>query len=169
MEKILYFQFLLILSTYAIVTDYSSFLPEPPVSKNFRPREEFYAPILKRIHPEITFYVTQQGGDEEPFTGEFLDHTEKGSYLCIICDKKLFHSNYKFDNKSGYAAFKVGTMNVVDLMQDDGPMEKRNHATCVNCGSHLGYKVDSKFEGLKVYQINSASLKFMKVQQIPDH
>ena len=45
--------------------------------------------LKERLTPE-QFYVTQERGTERPFTGEYWNHKEKGTYHCIVCDEKLF-------------------------------------------------------------------------------
>ncbi len=50
-----------------------------------------------RALPENTCYVVN-GGTEKPFTGEYWNHKEEGSYICVACDTPLFSSKHKYQS-----------------------------------------------------------------------
>ncbi|MPC81516.1 Peptide methionine sulfoxide reductase MsrB [Portunus trituberculatus] len=41
----------------------------------------------------------------QAFSGEFYDHHEKGTYLCVCCGSELFSSEAKYDSGSGWPSF----------------------------------------------------------------
>ncbi len=43
------------------------------------------AELRDRLTPE-QYQVTQHAGTERPFTGEYHDTTDDGTYHCIVCD-----------------------------------------------------------------------------------
>jgi len=45
--------------------------------------------LKKRLTP-IQYEVTQNKDTEKPFTGEYLNHREKGVYTCVVCGEELF-------------------------------------------------------------------------------
>ncbi|XP_048727306.1 methionine-R-sulfoxide reductase B2, mitochondrial-like isoform X2 [Ostrea edulis] len=58
----------------------------------------------KRLTAE-QYAVTRERKTEEPFSGNYLNHFEKGTYHCICCDVELFSSNAKFDSHCGWPSF----------------------------------------------------------------
>jgi hypothetical protein len=42
------------------------------------------------------YEVTRMKGTEPPFTGEFYDFHEQGTYICVCCGNELFSSEAKF-------------------------------------------------------------------------
>ena len=60
---------------------------------------------LKKELSSESYYVTQENGTEPPFTGQFWDHFENGSYTCICCGETLFQSDAKFDAGCGWPSF----------------------------------------------------------------
>lgn len=45
---------------------------------------------LKKRLTDIQYKVTQEKATEAPWTGEYNDHKEKGTYHCVVCDEELF-------------------------------------------------------------------------------
>lgn len=106
-------------------------------------------------------YIIEHKGTERPFTGEYDDFYESGSYTCRKCNAELYRSADKFDAHCGWPAFDKEVPGAVRHLPDsDG---HRTEVECANCGGHLGHVfMGEGFTPTNArHCINSISMKFV--------
>jgi len=113
--------------------------------------------------------VIEDKETETPFTGEYDNFYEKGTFICKRCNAPLFSSKAKFDAGCGWPSFDEDFPNAIKRLSDsDG---QRTEIECSSCGAHLGHV----FEGENLtnknirHCVNSLSILFIpKGKELPE-
>jgi peptide-methionine (R)-S-oxide reductase len=105
--------------------------------------------------------VIVRKGTEPPFSGEYDDFYDEGTFICRRCNTPLFSSQSKFDAGCGWPAFDDCFPNAVKRLPD--PDGYRTEIECANCGAHLGHEfVGERLTAKNTrHCVNSLSIRFI--------
>ena len=120
-------------------------------------------PSHNQLSPEEKV-VIEYKGTERPFTGEYDNFYENGTYLCRRCNAEVYRSVDKFDAHCGWPAFDKEVEGAVKHLSDPDGM--RIEVECANCGGHLGHVFmgEGFTETNARHCINSISMKFVPTE-----
>ncbi len=126
---------------------------------------------LKKTLTPMQFKVTQESGTEQPFKNEYWDNKKDGIYVDVTTGEPLFSSLDKYDSGTGWPSFTRG-------INDENMKTKldldlgipRTEVRSKSGDSHLGHVFDDgpKDKGGKRFCINSASLKFIPLEEMEE-
>ena len=117
----------------------------------------------RELTPE-QYHVTREKGTERPFSGEYENTKEAGTYVCVACGNPLFRSETKYDSGSGWPSFyEPLSEESVSMESDNRHFMERTEVLCSRCDAHLGHVFDDGPQPTgQRYCMNSVALKLEK-------
>ena len=128
-----------------------------------RPSDE----VLRSRLTSMQYQVTQHAATEPPYRNEYNSEFRPGLYVDIVTGEPLFASSDKFESGCGWPAFtRPVSEDVVVERRDLSHGMDRIEVVSRSGSTHLGHVFQDGPNGGRRYCINSASLKFVPVEEM---
>lgn len=124
---------------------------------------------LKKTLTPLQYQCTQQAATEKPFDNAYWNNKREGIYVDIVSGEPLFSSTDKYDSGTGWPSFTKPIDDTAIVTKPDHELlVERTELRSKRADSHLGHVFDDgpKDKGGKRYCVNSASLKFIPVEEM---
>ena len=113
----------------------------------------------EQLSPE-SFHVLRENGTERPFSSEYHQVGQKGTFFCKGCNAALFDSDAQFDAGCGWPSFdRPAKASFLEERLDRTHGMVRVEVRCSSCDGHLGHLfTDGPTETGNRYCINGVCL-----------
>ena len=114
--------------------------------------------------------MSAKGGTERPFQNEYWNNHRLGIYVDIVSGGPRFSSKDKFDSGTGWPSFsRPLSHDAVRTKLDSSLGMDRVEVRSAKADSRLGHVfADGLAPGVQRYCINSASLRFIPVEELEE-
>lgn len=121
----------------------------------------------KSLPPELLAIILDKH-TERPFSGEYNEYDEPGTYLCRLCGLALFRSKEKFHSGCGWPSFAEEIPDAVLRLTDKDGV--RTEILCARCQAHLGHVFVGERLNAKNTRhcVNSLSLDYVSSETVLD-
>lgn len=120
----------------------------------------------KNILSSGVYHIARNKGTEMPWSSQFENFKERGTYYCAACGNALFQSDTKFESGCGWPSFydPISKTSIINTPDNTLGM-KRIEVQCGRCEAHLGHVFEDgpPPTGLR-YCINGVILDFAKAK-----
>ena len=119
---------------------------------------------FSHLNPEEK-HILKDKGTEPPFTGEYNDFYEAGTFICRACKSSLYESSAKFNSGCGWPSFDDEIPGALVRYEDFSGSSVRTEICCAKCDGHLGHV----FYGENItdkdtrHCVNSLSIQFKPI------